>query len=138
MHFCIYLFLIWTNEIYEKYITFQNCSQGVFNAFSFRYRSVLDIQQIIDDIIIICSCFHFVAPAEPAGFDRHPVGGGQSNPSRQHGSGESRGGSDLPASVENPQRLRPADRPGPAGLPTTGTLLMSTSLKTLKNEETNF
>lgn len=61
-------------------------------------------------------------PVESAGPDRHPSGGRQPHPPRQHRAGESCGGADLPAPVENPQRLRPAERPGPTRLPTTGTV----------------
>lgn len=64
--------------------------------------------------------FMFIAHAESAGPDRHSSGGRQSNPARQHCARESCGGANLPTTVENPQRLRPAERPGPARLPTTG------------------
>ncbi|CAG02353.1 unnamed protein product [Tetraodon nigroviridis] len=37
--------------------------------------------------------------------------------------GEPGGGPDLPASLEGPERVRPAERPGPARLPTTGVFL---------------
>lgn len=66
--------------------------------------------------------------AESAGPDRHSAGGRQSNPARQHRARESCGGANLPATVENPQRLRPAERPGPARLPTTGRLYYITGL----------
>lgn len=64
----------------------------------------------------------FVSPVESAGSDRHTSGGRQSHPARQHRAGESCRGANLPATVENPQRLRPAERPGPTRLPTTGTV----------------
>lgn len=60
-------------------------------------------------------------PVEPAGPDGDSAGGRKSHPPRQHGAGEPGGGADLSASVENPQRLRPAERPGPARLPAAGT-----------------
>lgn len=73
----------------------------------------------IFDKLSVC-LFFFVPPAESAGPDRHTSGGRQSYPARQHRAGEYCGGANLPGTVENPQRLRPAERPGPARLPTAG------------------
>lgn len=57
---------------------------------------------------------------EPAGPHRDASGGWESYPTWEHGAGEPGGGSDLPASVESPEWVRAAERPGPARLPTTG------------------
>lgn len=62
----------------------------------------------------------FYPGVESTGHDRHSSGGGQSDPPRQHGAGQFSGGAGLPTPVEDPQWLRPAERPGAAGLPTTG------------------
>lgn len=58
--------------------------------------------------------------AEHPGNDGHPDGGGQSRASRRRHPGQPGGGPELPAALEGPQRLRPAERHRPAGLPTTG------------------
>lgn len=60
--------------------------------------------------------------AESAGPDGHSAGSRQSHPTRHHRAGQPGGGADLPAAMENPQRLRPAERPGPARFPTAGRL----------------
>ena len=63
----------------------------------------------------------FVSPSpEPAGYDGDAHGGRQPHPPRHVGPGEPGGGADLPAALEGPERLRPAERPGPALLPAPG------------------
>lgn len=87
----------------------------------------------IDTIIIITIAYVVVVvvfilpktvtlwfPAEPAGSDGNAPGGWQPNPTREHRAGQPGGGADLPASVESPEWVRPAERPGPARLPATG------------------
>lgn len=58
--------------------------------------------------------------AEHPGNDGHPDGGSQSRAARRRHPGQPGGGAELPASLEGPQRLCPAERHRPAGLPTTG------------------
>lgn len=65
---------------------------------------------------------YFHSLPESAGPDRYSSGGWESDPARQRSAGESSGGADLPASLEKPQRLCPADRLGPACFPATGGL----------------
>uniref|UniRef100_A0A8P0NSY8 ISL LIM homeobox 2 n=1 Tax=Canis lupus familiaris TaxID=9615 RepID=A0A8P0NSY8_CANLF len=60
---------------------------------------------------------------EPPGIDGDAPGGGQPHPPRERRAGQRRGGADLPAPVESPQRVRPAERPGPTRLPAAGLLL---------------
>jgi len=59
-------------------------------------------------------------PAEHPGNDRHSDGGGQSGAARWRHSGQPGGGAELSAALEGPQRLRPAKRHRPTGIPTTG------------------
>lgn len=77
-------------------------------------------------IWVECMMSVFPSHAEPAGPHGHRDGGRQSYPAWEHSSGEPCGGADIPATVEKSQRLRAAERPGAAGLPTTGgpTLLL--------------
>lgn len=79
--------------------------------------------QNLGELSVAC----FVPPAESAGPDRHTSGGRQSYTARQHRAREYCGGANLPATVENSQRLRPAERPGPARLPTTGRITVNIS-----------
>uniref|UniRef100_A0AAQ4RMN6 LIM zinc-binding domain-containing protein n=1 Tax=Gasterosteus aculeatus aculeatus TaxID=481459 RepID=A0AAQ4RMN6_GASAC len=60
---------------------------------------------------------------EHPGNDGHPDGGGQSGAARRRPAGQPGGGAELPAALEGAQRLRPAERHRPAGLPATGQLL---------------
>lgn len=57
---------------------------------------------------------------EPAGPHRNTPGCWKSYSPWERRAGEPGGGSDLPASMESPERVCPAKRPGPARLPTTG------------------
>lgn len=58
--------------------------------------------------------------AEHPGNDGNSDGGGQSGAARRRHPGQPGGGAELPAALEGPQRLRPAERHRPTGLPTTG------------------
>lgn len=69
--------------------------------------------------------------AEHPGNDGNPDGGSQSGAARWRHPGQPGGGAELPAALEGPQRLRPAERHRPAGLPTTGSSFLFT--KSLRN-----
>lgn len=57
---------------------------------------------------------------EYSGNDGHPDGGSQSGETRRGHPGQPGGGAELPASLEGPQRLRPAERHRAAVLPAAG------------------
>lgn len=57
---------------------------------------------------------------EPPGPDRDAAGGRKPHSPRQCCAGQRRRGADVPAALEGTQRVRAAERPGPAGLPAAG------------------
>ncbi len=64
--------------------------------------------------------------AEHPGHDGNPDGGRESGAARRRHPGQPGGGAELPAALEGPQRLRPAERPGPARLPAAGGITLNT------------